>query len=54
MRKLRNYMKKLANSNISGKLPFYFSVDFEDFYYDTNRRLGNPNPTFKLEAIKKS
>ena len=36
------------------KLPFYFSVDFEDFYYDTNRRLGNPYPTFKLEAVKKS
>ncbi|MDB4145260.1 polysaccharide deacetylase family protein [Amylibacter sp.] len=38
----------------TGKLPFYFSVDFEDFYYDTNRRLGNPYPTFKLEAVKKS
>ena len=33
---------------------FYFSVDFEDFYYDTSRRLGNPYPTFKLEAVKKS
>ena len=36
------------------KLPFYFSVDFEDFYFDTNRRLGNPNPTFKLTAVRKS
>lgn len=47
-------LKKLSKLSTSGKLPFYFSVDFEDFYYDTNRRLGNPNPTFKLESIKKS
>ncbi len=38
----------------NSKIPFYFSVDFEDFYYDTNRRLGNPNPSFKLAALKKS
>ena len=37
-----------------GKLPFYFSIDFEDFYYDTNRRLGNPHLNFKLAAEKKS
>ncbi|MDA9318345.1 polysaccharide deacetylase family protein [Octadecabacter sp.] len=42
------------NLNKAEKIPFYFSVDFEDFYYDTNRRLGNPYPTFKLEAVKKS
>ena len=44
----------LKQLNRAEKLPFYFSVDFEDFYYDTNRRLGNPYPTFKLEAVKKS
>ena len=44
----------LKKINRADKLPFYFSVDFEDFYYDTNRRLGNPYPTFKLEAVKKS
>ena len=38
----------------SEKIPFYFSVDFEDFYYDSGRRLGCPNPTFKIEAVKKS
>ena len=37
-----------------GKLPFYFSIDFEDFYYDTNCRLGNPYPSFKLAAVKES
>ena len=37
-----------------GKLPFYFSIDLEDFYYDTNYRLGNPNPSFKLAAVKES
>jgi len=37
-----------------GKLPFYFSIDLEDFYHDENRRLGNPYPNFKLAAIKKS
>jgi hypothetical protein len=36
------------------RYPFYFSVDFEDFYFDTNRRLGNPSPSFKLAAVKKS
>ena len=38
----------------NSKIPFYFSVDFEDFYYDTNRRLGNPYPSFKLAAVKES
>ena len=37
-----------------GKLPFYFSIDLEDFYHDENRRLGNPYPSFKLAAVKKS
>jgi len=38
----------------NSKIPFYFSVDFEDFYHDVNRSLGNPNPSFKLAALKKS
>ena len=46
-------MRSGRNTKLS-KLPFYFSVDLEDFYYDTNRRLGNPNPTFKLLAVRKS
>lgn len=47
---------KVNSSNVTEqkKLPFYFSVDLEDFYFDTNRRLGNPNPTFKLAAVRKS
>jgi hypothetical protein len=40
--------------NTNDKIPFYFSVDFEDFFYDTNRRLGSPNRSFKLAALKKS
>ena len=43
-----------SNAPEQKKLPFYFSVDFEDFYFDTNRKLGNPNPTFKLAAVRKS
>lgn len=39
---------------VTRRLPFYFSVDFEDFYFDTSRRLGCPSPTFKLTAVSKS
>lgn len=33
------------------KLPFYFSIDFEDFYYDSLRALNIPNPQSKEKAM---
>ena len=40
------------------KVPFYFSIDFEDFHYDTLRALNikthhqNPNAMIKSYKIK--
>tara|TARA_Y100000590_G_C15664162_1_gene993839 strand:- start:450 stop:1316 length:867 start_codon:yes stop_codon:yes gene_type:complete len=31
------------------KIPFFFSIDFEDYYHDKKRQLGHKNPTV-LEA----
>ena len=36
------------------RIPFYFTVDFEDFYYDTLRHLNMVNPPYKKEALIKS
>ncbi len=33
------------------KKPFYFSIDFEDFYYDSMRALNAENPKTKKEAL---
>ena len=40
-------------NSLTDKIPFYFSVDFEDLYFDAQRKLGNPCPNFKLNAVKK-
>jgi hypothetical protein len=34
------------------KIPFFFSIDFEDFTYDYSRSLGNPSPEFREEALE--
>ena len=34
------------------KIPFYFSIDFEDFTYDFSRSIGNPSPEFREEALE--
>ena len=34
------------------KLPFYFSIDFEDFTYDLQRSIGNPEPESREKALK--
>ena len=36
------------------KIPFYFSVDFEDYYHDKRRDLGHNNPLFKIKSLWKS
>lgn len=36
------------------KIPFYFSVDFEDYYHDKRRDMGIESPIFKIEALWKS
>jgi len=36
---------------IEKKLPFYFSIDFEDFYYDSLRALGKQNPGSKANDL---
>ena len=36
------------------KIPFYFSVDFEDFYHDKKRQLGHSNPDTLEEPLWKS
>tara|TARA_Y100001936_G_scaffold224491_1_gene242139 strand:+ start:1663 stop:2535 length:873 start_codon:yes stop_codon:yes gene_type:complete len=36
------------------KLPFYFSIDFEDFYYDSMRALEIDNPKSKEQALYNS
>ena len=36
------------------KLPFYFSIDFEDFYYDSLRALNIDNPKSKEQALYNS
>jgi hypothetical protein len=34
------------------KIPFYFSVDFEDFTHDLGRSIGNPEPESREKALK--
>ena len=36
------------------KIPFYFSVDFEDFAHDLGRAIGNPSPESRGEALETS
>ena len=36
------------------KIPFYFSIDFEDFYYDSLRALNFQHPKTKEDALIKS
>lgn len=36
------------------KIPFYFSIDFEDFAYDLCRSIGNPSPDWREEALENS
>ena len=36
------------------KIPFYFSVDFEDYYHDKRREMGHKNPLYKIDALWKS
>ena len=36
------------------KIPFYFSVDFEDFYHDKKRQLGHSNPATLEKPLWKS
>tara|TARA_Y100000816_G_C26077864_1_gene567636 strand:- start:213 stop:1091 length:879 start_codon:yes stop_codon:yes gene_type:complete len=43
----------MTNKNDS-KLPFYFSIDFEDFYYDSLRAININNPETKSTALKLS
>lgn len=33
------------------KLPFYFTIDFEDFYFDSLRELGKNNPPSKEDSL---
>ena len=36
------------------KIPFYFSIDFEDYYHDKRRDMGHKNSLFKIDALWKS
>lgn len=37
-----------------GKIPFFFSVDFEDYYHDKKRQLGHLNPEILEKPLWKS
>ena len=36
------------------KLPIYFSIDFEDFFFDTCRDIGHESPGQRKSALDKS
>ena len=36
------------------KIPFYFSIDFEDFTHDLGRSIGNPAPESREKALEVS
>jgi peptidoglycan/xylan/chitin deacetylase (PgdA/CDA1 family) len=36
------------------KIPFYFSIDFEDFTHDLGRSIGNPKPESREKALELS
>jgi len=36
------------------KIPFYFSIDFEDYYHDKRRDMGIKTPSFKIDSLWKS
>jgi len=39
---------------IEKKMPFYFSIDFEDFYHDSLRALGKQSPESQEDALYNS
>jgi len=36
------------------KIPFYFSIDFEDYTHDLGRSIGNPEPESREKALELS
>ena len=36
------------------KIPFYFSIDFEDYTHDLGRSIGNPKPESREKALELS
>ena len=40
--------------NKKNRIPFYFSIDFEDFYFDSLRAIKAYNPGSREKALKKS
>ena len=53
---IKSSKKKTKKKIISktNKIPFYFSVDFEDFYHDKKRQLGHSNPDALEKPLWKS
>ena len=39
---------------MSKKIPFYFIIDFEDFYFNNLRLLGHSSPTLQEKGLFKS
>ena len=39
---------------MSKKIPFYFTIDFEDFYFNNLRLLGHSSPTFQEKGLFRS
>ena len=39
---------------MSKKIPFYFTIDFEDFYFNNLRSLGHSSPTFQEKGLFRS
>ncbi len=39
---------------MSKKIPFYFTIDFEDFYFNNLRLLGHSSPTLQEKGLFKS
>ena len=44
-------MNQDQKNNLKKKIPFYFSIDFEDFYYDSLRALNQHDPRTKENAL---
>ena len=36
------------------KIPFFFSIDFEDYYHDKKRLMGHKDPTILKDPLWKS
>ena len=51
---LNQVIKLIWRYNWMEKIPFYFSIDFEDYTHDLGRSIGNPKPESREKALELS